>query len=117
MIRRDHSDPDTLTRGQWAELTAHSPVPPPERQRTTPPLLPERPVWQAAANCRGLDPDLFYPEQGVSTREAEAVCAGCVVREDCLEYALANGERFGVWGGTSAKRRLLVRRARRQAAA
>ena len=46
--------------------------------------------WQAFANCLGVDPDLFFPERGASTKEAKQVCQGCVVREDCLEYALAN---------------------------
>ena len=77
--------------------------------------------WQARANCMGVDPDLFFPERGGSTREAKDVCRGCVVREDCLEYALANGEKFGIWGGMSERERRRVRRARalsqRQAAA
>jgi alkanesulfonate monooxygenase SsuD/methylene tetrahydromethanopterin reductase-like flavin-dependent oxidoreductase (luciferase family) len=54
--------------------------------------------WQARANCMGVDPDLFFPERGASTREAKEVCRGCVAREDCLEYALDNGEKFGIWG-------------------
>ncbi len=55
-------------------------------------LQTEQPSWQERANCLGVDPDLFFPERGASTREAKEVCRGCVVREDCLEYALANGE-------------------------
>jgi hypothetical protein len=51
--------------------------------------------WQIQANCMGVDPDLFFPERGASTREAKEVCRGCVVREDCLEYALANGDLGG----------------------
>ena len=43
--------------------------------------------WQDAANCLGVDPDLFFPERGASTREAKEVCKGCVVRGECLEYA------------------------------
>ena len=68
--------------------------------------------WQMQANCMGVDPDLFFPERGASTREAKEVCRGCVVREDCLEYALANGEKFGIWGGMSERERRRVRRAR-----
>ena len=68
--------------------------------------------WQRQANCMGVDPDLFFPERGASTREAKEVCRGCVVREDCLEYALANGEKFGIWGGMSERERRRVRRAR-----
>src|SRR3954462_15752413 len=55
--------------------------------------------WQDQANCLGVDPDLFFPERGASTREAKEVCRGCVVRLECLEYALQNGEKFGIWGG------------------
>jgi len=75
--------------------------------------------WQDFSNCLGVDPDLFFPERGASTREAKEVCRGCVVRYDCLEYALANGEKFGIWGGMSERERRRIRRARaaeRQAA-
>jgi WhiB family transcriptional regulator, redox-sensing transcriptional regulator len=68
--------------------------------------------WQAQANCMGVDPDLFFPERGASTKEAKEVCRGCVVREECLEYALANSEKFGIWGGMSERERRRVRRAR-----
>ena len=68
--------------------------------------------WQMQANCMGVDPDLFFPERGASTREAKEVCRGCVVRDDCLEFALANGEKFGIWGGMSERERRRLRRAR-----
>ena len=68
--------------------------------------------WQERANCLGVDPDLFFPERGASTREAKEVCRGCVVREDCLEFALDNGEKFGIWGGLSERERRRIRRAR-----
>jgi len=54
--------------------------------------------WQEYSNCLGVDPDLFFPERGASTREAKEVCRACVVRLDCLEFALQNGEKFGIWG-------------------
>lgn len=68
--------------------------------------------WQDQANCMGVDPDLFFPERGASTREAKEVCRGCVVRLDCLEYALDNAEKFGIWGGMSERERRRLRRAR-----
>jgi len=68
--------------------------------------------WQERANCYGVDPDLFFPERGASTREAKGVCAGCEVRADCLEYALDNGEKFGIWGGLSERERRRLRRQR-----
>jgi WhiB family redox-sensing transcriptional regulator len=68
--------------------------------------------WKDASNCLGVDPDLFFPERGASTREAKEVCRGCEVREDCLEYALQNGEKFGIWGGMSERERRRIRRQR-----
>ena len=73
--------------------------------------------WQDEANCLGVDPDLFFPERGASTREAKEVCRGCVVRLDCLEYALVNGEKFGIWGGLSERERRRLRRQRALASA
>ncbi|MFN8021828.1 MAG: WhiB family transcriptional regulator [Acidimicrobiales bacterium] len=72
--------------------------------------------WQDEANCLGVDPDLFFPERGASTREAKEVCRGCVVRLECLEYALTNGEKFGIWGGLSERERRRLRRQRALAA-
>lgn len=69
-------------------------------------------AWQEKANCMGVDPDLFFPERGASTREAKEVCRGCVVQLDCLEFALVNGEKFGIWGGMSERERRRIRRAR-----
>ena len=49
--------------------------------------------------------DGFFPEKGGSTRQAKAVCLMCPVREVCLEYALDNEERHGIWGGVSERER------------
>ena len=56
--------------------------------------------WQERALCAQTDPEAFFPEKGGSTREAKKVCLACDVRGECLEYALANDERFGIWGGS-----------------
>ena len=63
------------------------------------------PGWWFAGLCAQTDPEVFFPEKGGSVREAKAVCAGCPVRAQCLEHALAHDERFGVWGGTSEPER------------
>ena len=68
--------------------------------------------WQERANCLGVDPDLFFPERGASTREAKAVCGSCEVRPECLEYALDHAEKFGIWGGLSERERRRLRRQR-----
>jgi WhiB family transcriptional regulator, redox-sensing transcriptional regulator len=73
---------------------------------------PEQPEWQERALCAQTDPEAFFPEKGGSTREAKRICLGCEVRAECLEYALAHDERFGIWGGLSEReRRRLKRRA------
>ncbi|GAA4712408.1 hypothetical protein GCM10023215_63920 [Pseudonocardia yuanmonensis] len=67
--------------------------------------------WQERALCAQTDPEAFFPEKGGSTREAKRICAGCEVRAECLEYALAQDERFGIWGGLSERERRRLRRA------
>ena len=79
------------------------------------PVEPD-PDWHDNANCLGVDPDLFFPERGASPREAKEVCRGCEVRHDCLEFALQNGEKFGIWGGLSERERRRIRRQRAQVA-
>ncbi|MGH9183620.1 MAG: WhiB family transcriptional regulator [Acidimicrobiales bacterium] len=73
---------------------------------------PSQQNWYAYANCLGVEPDLFFPERGASTKEAKAVCRACVVCEQCLEHAVVNGEKFGIWGGMSERERRRLRRAR-----
>lgn len=68
--------------------------------------------WQSEALCAQTDPEAFFPEKGGSTRDAKRICTSCDVRGECLEYALNNDERFGIWGGLSEReRRKLKRRA------
>lgn len=72
--------------------------------------------WRQRAACRGVDPDVFYPASDEEAEEAKLICHVCPVRESCLEYALANRERDGVWGGaTERERRRLVRQRRKSA--
>ncbi len=66
--------------------------------------------WQERALCAQTDPEAFFPEKGGSTREAKKVCVSCDVRGDCLEYALAHDERFGIWGGLSERERRRLKR-------
>ncbi len=66
--------------------------------------------WQERALCAQTDPEAFFPEKGGSTREAKRICLGCEVRDECLEYALAHDERFGIWGGLSERERRRLKR-------
>jgi WhiB family redox-sensing transcriptional regulator len=69
-------------------------------------------AWMSRAACVDVDPGLFFPARGQSCGPAKAICGGCEVRADCLEYALTVGERFGIWGGTSEHERMRLRRGR-----
>ncbi len=66
--------------------------------------------WQERALCAQTDPEAFFPDKGGSTREAKRVCLSCEVRGECLEYALAHDERFGIWGGLSERERRRLKR-------
>ena len=67
-------------------------------------------AWQEDALCSQTDPEAFFPEKGGSTRDAKRICAQCTVKSECLEYALKNDERFGIWGGLSERERRRLRR-------
>lgn len=79
-------------------------------------------TWQAEARCAQSNPEAFYPEKGMSAREAKRVCNGdtdtapCPVRAECLKWALDNDERFGVWGGLSERERRKIARRKDTAA-
>lgn len=69
--------------------------------------------WRADAACKGIDPELFFSSEDLPNKQdrleregaAKAVCARCAVRPDCLEYAIAAGERYGIWGGLNPQER------------
>jgi WhiB family redox-sensing transcriptional regulator len=77
--------------------------------------------WQFDASCRGEDSALFFAPNYFERREekegrearAKAICAGCPVRAECLEYALRTRESHGIWGGLNEleRRQLLRQRA------
>jgi WhiB family redox-sensing transcriptional regulator len=87
----------------WSDAPAWTPEPKWEEPE------PSAEAWRLDALCAETDPEAFFPEKGGSTREAKRVCTGCPVRAECLEFALANDERFGIWGGLSERERRRVR--------
>jgi WhiB family redox-sensing transcriptional regulator len=74
-------------------------------------------AWRERALCPQTDPETFFPDKGGSTREAKMICAACEVRAECLDYALANDERFGIWGGLSERERRKLKHDRRNGSA
>ena len=78
--------------------------------------------WRLSGACRSADPDLFFPMSSTGSAEkqiarAKLICAGCRVRQECLEFALSHDQTYGIWGGTTADDRRRDRRRRRRAAA
>jgi WhiB family transcriptional regulator, redox-sensing transcriptional regulator len=65
--------------------------------------------WRSRSACRDADPDLFFSVVPADVAAAKAVCAGCPVRENCLEFALEHGERHGTWGGMDEDERPAAR--------
>jgi WhiB family redox-sensing transcriptional regulator len=66
--------------------------------------------WKRRAVCAQTDPEAFFPEKGGSTRDAKRICLGCEVQAECLQAALDNDERFGIWGGMSERERRRLKR-------
>ncbi len=71
--------------------------------------------WRQLASCRETDPALFFPvgntDRALADLEAaKAVCAGCRVREACLEFAMETKQEAGIWGGMSEDERRRLRR-------
>lgn len=73
-------------------------------------------TWRHHAACRGIDPEVFHPVSEEDAEEAKAICTLCPVRPQCLEYALGNREREGVWGGLTDRERRRILRQRRKSA-
>jgi WhiB family redox-sensing transcriptional regulator len=66
--------------------------------------------------CRGLDASIFYPDNDDDAEIATQVCEECGVRTACLEFALAEREKTGVWGGATERERRRILRQRRRSA-
>jgi WhiB family redox-sensing transcriptional regulator len=82
--------------------------------------------WMDDAACKDIGPELFFaepPGDNAVLNRARAVCNGdkdhppCPVRLTCLEYALDNDLRWGVWGGLGQFQRAQLRRQRRRKSA
>lgn len=68
--------------------------------------------WMTLGLCRMYAPAVFFPSDGVGVDKARKICAGCPVKDECLEHALEHRIEHGVWGGCSERerRRILKRR-------
>ena len=72
--------------------------------------------WMMFALCQQVDPEKWFPVRGASVTDAKRICRDCPVRTQCLQYALDNDERFGIWGGLSERERRRLKRGPRERA-
>lgn len=74
---------------------------------------PAVPEWTTEAICAQVSGDLWFPKKGANgpmVAIVRSMCAGCPVRRQCLEHAIATEEQHGIWGGlTTKERRQLIR--------
>jgi WhiB family redox-sensing transcriptional regulator len=75
------------------------------RHRTSALPAPALAGWRYRAACRGIDLNVFFPGRGESAEPARQICAGCPVRQPCLDYALSQGITHGIWGGLTERDR------------
>jgi WhiB family redox-sensing transcriptional regulator len=69
--------------------------------------------WQEQANCRGMNPEVFFPVKGHNvTYDARLICEPCEVKAECLELGFR--ETIGIWGGTTVRDRRRLRKQRQQ---
>jgi len=78
-------------------------------------------VWQSQGACKDMDTGLFFyednergPDKEARIEAAKAICAGCPVKVDCLEFALQIKEDYGIWGGLTPEERYTIRRRRQR---
>jgi len=103
--------PDIIIDEESADPSLHWPAQSPDIiSSINPNPLDEK--WMLNALCRSMDPNIFYPSDGVGVDKAKAICSDCKVAEACLEYAIARGDDKGVWGGTSERERRRMMRSR-----
>jgi WhiB family redox-sensing transcriptional regulator len=70
-----------------------------------------QPEWSRDAACRE-HPELHWVSPKPSAR-AKAICQGCLVKDECLDYAVADKTLTGVWGGTDERERRTLRQDQR----
>jgi len=68
-----------------------------------------RPRWQRRAACRGMDANIFHPRRGASIEPAKAICAGCIVLDECRSWSLTQPEPGGILGGYGGRQRRQLR--------
>jgi WhiB family redox-sensing transcriptional regulator len=72
--------------------------------------LAEAIKFHGAPVCQEIDGELWFPEIGGGhVAEAKKLCQECPVKNECLQFALANDEQYGIWGGLSVRERMRLK--------
>jgi WhiB family redox-sensing transcriptional regulator len=75
----------------------------------------QRPAWQKDAACKEFPHLSWFPERGETARRQIAICNGCLVRDECRQFAVESGD-LGIWGATFDRERSRLRRGVQRAA-
>ncbi|WP_102141664.1 WhiB family transcriptional regulator [Mycobacterium hubeiense] len=77
---------------------------------------PDEWEWRLRARCRGLPTEIFFASEAEKGRRkaareelAKRICRDCLVRPECLAYAVRSGEAYGIWGETTPRERNRIR--------
>ncbi len=72
-------------------------------------------LWVERAKCHAGDGIKWFPDQGerMQTKIAKEYCLSCVVKAECLNYAMKNEIIHGIWGGKSSYERKIMFKSRR----
>jgi WhiB family transcriptional regulator, redox-sensing transcriptional regulator len=114
LVRRGELSPLRISTRAWNEtdVGTNPGIPNTPAGNYGPLEKPSDPRRLDTANCRGIDPNIFFVPRGGSTRRAREICDKCSVRENCLDHAIATGEKLGVMGGLTFRERDAIRKQR-----
>jgi hypothetical protein len=72
-------------------------------------FLSDSPKFPNALCAKLENKDYFFPDgkilEAERLPELQAICSICTHRKECLEYAIKEQIRFGIWGGTTGEMR------------
>lgn len=66
--------------------------------------------WRDNAACKSTDVNIFMSKEQKVMKDALAICAGCLVINDCLTFAMTNNITHGIWGGKTERQRKSLKR-------
>jgi WhiB family redox-sensing transcriptional regulator len=75
--------------------------------------MTDYPKWKSTPACAGTNTELWFSENEKAGYDEKnllkRICAGCEVRNQCLEYSL-NHSVMGYWAGTTPRERQKLRK-------